>query len=146
MYFWKTLHLILMHFTHIFQCLEDFMQKLDCFFQNYDFFGISIDRGCFSINQNLFKIFGWASVCFNWSNLRFRSIENHVGRFLKPDFQMGQTLFQKVFSLFSLHATQSRKIFIFLSFSICLFARFSSLQARKFILPFLLHFISCFHA
>ena len=146
MCFWKTLHLILMHFTHIFQCLEDFMQKLGYFFQNCDFSGISIDRGYFLINQNWFKIFGWASVCFDRSNLRFRSIENRVGRFLKPDFQMGQTLFQKVFSLFSLHTTRSRKIFIFLSFLICLFARFSSLQARKSILPFLLHFISCFHA
>ena len=133
-------------FCSYFSMLGGIYAKTGPFFQNCVFSRISIDRGCFSINQNLFKIFGWASVCFNWSNLRFRSIENHVGRFLKPDFQMGQTLFQKVFSLFSLHTTQSRKIFIFLSFSICLFARFSSLQARKSILPFLLHFISCFHA
>ena len=146
MCFWKSLHLILMHFAHIFQCLEDFMQKLGCFSQNCVFSRISIDRGRFSINRNWFKIFEWASVCFDRSNLRFRLIENCVGRFLKLDFQMGQTIFQKVFYLFSLHTTRSRQIFIFLSFSICLFARFSSLQAGKSILPILLHFISCFHA
>ena len=67
------------------------------FFQNCDFSCISIDRGCFSINQNWFKIFEWTSICFDWSNLWFWSIKNRVGHFLKPVFQMGQTLFQKVF-------------------------------------------------
>ena len=122
------------------------MQKLGCFSQNCVFSGISIDRGYFSINQNWFKIFDWASFCFDRSNLRFRSIKNQVGRFLKPVFQMGQTLFQKAFYLFSLRTTWSRQIFIFLSFSICLFARFSSLQVDVSISPFFLHFISCFHA
>ena len=40
----------------------------------------------FSINRNWFKILRWASIYFDWSNLRFRSIKNCVGRFLKPDF------------------------------------------------------------
>ena len=118
------------------------MQKLGCFSQNCVFSRISIDRGCFSINQNWFKIFEWASVCFDRSNLRFRLIENCVGRFLKLDFQMGQTIFQKVFYLFSLHTTRSRQIFIFLSFSICLLQGF---PLSKLVSPFYPSFCILFH-
>ena len=33
MCFWKTLHLILMHFIYIFQCLEEFLHKTGLFFK-----------------------------------------------------------------------------------------------------------------
>ena len=69
-------------------------------FQNcvffFFFFRISIDRSYFSINRNCFKNFKWASICFDQSNIRFRSIENRMRSFLKTDFQLSQTLFQKV--------------------------------------------------
>ena len=65
-----------------------------CFF--FFFFRISIDRSYFSINRNCFKNFKWASICFDQSNIRFRSIENRMRSFLKTDFQLSQTLFQKV--------------------------------------------------
>ena len=66
-------------------------------FQNcvFFFFRISIDWSYFSINRNCFKNFKWASICFDQSNIRFRSIENHMRSFLKTDFQLSQTLFQK---------------------------------------------------
>ena len=88
-------------FCSYFQCLEEFMQKQGGFFQNCVFFGISIDRGCFLINRNWFKIFEWASVCFDRSNLRFWSIENCVGHFLKQFFRWVKHFFKK-FSPFSL--------------------------------------------
>ena len=86
-----------MHFTHIFQCLEDFMQKLGCFFQNCDFSGISIDQGCCSINQKLIQNF-WVSLCL------FRSIEPKVSinrksceTFFKTRFSDGSNTFSKSF-------------------------------------------------
>ena len=116
-----------------------FFSKL-CFFWNFDRSRLFFDQS--KLIQNF-----WVSLCLFWF-IKPKVLINwkSCGTFLKTVFQMGQTLFQKVFSLFSLHTTRSRQIFIFLLFSICLFARFSSLQASKSILPFLLHFISCFHA
>ena len=147
MCFWKSLHLILMHFAHIFQCFEEFMQKLGYFFQNCVFSGISIDWGYFSINRNWLTIFEWAFVCFDRSNLRFRSIENRVGCFFINSFLDGSNTFSKSFLPFlSPYDSVKENLHFFLLFSICLSARFSSLQADKSILPFLLHFISCFHA
>ena len=83
-----------------------FFSKL-CFFWNFDWSRLFFDQS--KLIQNF-----WVSLCL------FRSIEPKVlinrklcGTFFKTVFQMGQTLFQKVFSLFSLHTTRSRKIFIF---------------------------------
>ena len=73
------------------------MQKLGYFFQNCVFSGISIDWGCFSINRNWLTIFEWAFVCFDRSNLRFRSIENRVGCFFINSFLDGSNTFSKRF-------------------------------------------------
>ena len=83
----------------------------------------SIDRTCFSINRT------------SW--IKF---------FLNTVFDSFKTLFQKFFQLFSLSPTRQSKIFHFLSFSSKSIARFSSPKVGKSILPFLLHFISWFHA
>ena len=56
-----------------------FLKKKLCFSQKFcESLSVSIDWVCFSINQNWFKKFRWASVCFDRSNLRFWSIENHM--------------------------------------------------------------------
>ena len=83
-------------FYSYFSMLGGIYAKNWAVFQNCVFTGISIDQGYFSINWNWFKIFRWASVYFNQLNLRFWSIENRMRSFLKTDFQLSQTLFQKV--------------------------------------------------
>ena len=73
--FWKTLHHILMHIVHQFQCFEVFLKCVFVFSKTMFFskfcepLFVSIDPICFSINQNCFKIFKEASVCFNQSKI-----------------------------------------------------------------------------
>ena len=50
--FWKTFHLILMHYFHQIQCFEEFLHKIALIFQKFVFSRISIDWTYFSINQN----------------------------------------------------------------------------------------------
>ena len=112
----------------------------------------------------------WASVLFDWYNLFFRSIVSVLTflkkplsvsinrnwfsinrkmwiRFFKNGVWLVQPHFSKVFQTFlSLSPIWIRLILNFLLFSSGLFARFSSLQAGKSIIPYLLHLFSCFHA
>ena len=76
--FWKTLHHILMHIVHQFQCFEVFLKCVFVIFKNYVFsqkfcepLSNLIDPIYFSINRNCFKSLKEASVCFDWSNLFF---------------------------------------------------------------------------
>ena len=76
----------------------------------------------------------------------FRSIEHRVSGFFKTVLWLIQTLFQKLFSNFSLSPTWQGSTKFFLSFSTSIFARFFSLKAGKTILSLLLFLFSCFHA
>ena len=129
--------------THAFDSylsmLGGFYAKTRLFFQNSDFSGISTDRGCFSINRNWFKKILVSLCLFRSIKADFRSIENRESGFLKTEFDLFKFTFQKLFKLFSLSLIWTRLILNFLSFSSGLFARFSSLQAGKSIIPFLLH-------
>ena len=116
-------------FYSYFSMLGGIYAKTGLFFQNCVFSRISINRGYFLINRNWFKIFRWASVCFDRANLRFRSIENRIRRFLKTDFQLSQTLFQKVFFFyFSLSIWLGQG-------SISFFCRFQSFFLQGFPFP-----------
>ena len=84
---------------------------------------VLIDRGCFSIDRNSWILF-----------------------FKKAKLDFLKSLFQKVYQLFSLSDLAKGSTINFFSFSSKIFARFLSLKADKSLLPFLLHFISCFHA
>ena len=118
------------------------------FFQNCDFSRISIDWDCFSINQNWFKKFFFLVSLYLFQSIEtdFRLIKNCESSFLKTEFDLFNLTFQKFFKLFSLSSIWTRLILNFLLFSSDLFARFSSLQAGKSIIPFLLHLFSCCHA
>ena len=129
----------------IFNALRSLCTKLVCFsklcfFQNFD-------RSRLFFNQSKLRLKIQVSLCL------FRSIEPKIlinrklyETFLKLVFQMSQTIFQKVFN-FSLSIRLGQgTISSFLSFFIILFARFSSHKAGMSIIPFLLHFNSCFHA
>ena len=75
--FWLSISM-LWDFPKMYFC---FFSKL-CFSQKFcESLSVSIDWVCFSINRNWFKKFRWASVCFDRSNLRFRSIENRMRSF-----------------------------------------------------------------
>ena len=70
--FWKTLHHILMHFVHQFQCFEVFLKCVFDFFKTVFFpqkfcepLSASIDPICFLINRNCFRIFKEASIYFD---------------------------------------------------------------------------------
>ena len=76
----------------------------------------------------------------------FRSIETRESGFLKRQIGLFQSHFFKLFKLSSLSSTWLGSTMDFLSFSSKFFARFLSLKAGKSLLPFLLHFISWFHA
>ena len=74
--FWKTLHHILMHFVHQFQCFEVFLKCVFVIFKNFVFsqkfcepLSNSIDPLYFSFNRNCFKSLKEVSVCFDWSKL-----------------------------------------------------------------------------
>ena len=98
MCFWKTLHLILMHFIHIFQCLEEFMHKTGLFFKTVFFLEfrsieavfrsieivlkilmkplyVSINRNWFLINQKAWIRF-FKKLSLTCSNLLFKSFSN----------------------------------------------------------------------
>ena len=97
--FWKTLHLILMHFTHIFQCLEDFMQKLFFFFSKLCFFlEFRSIEAVFRSIEIVSKFFDEPlSVSINRNSwIRF---------FLKTEFDLFKLTFQKFFKLFFLSPT-----------------------------------------
>ena len=105
--FWKTLHHILIHFVHQFQCFEVFLQWVFVFFKNCVFsqkfcepLSALIDPICFSINRICFKIFKEAFVCFDQSKLIFdqSKLVNQV--FKKSEFDVSNLLFKKVFKLF----------------------------------------------
>ena len=124
------------------------MQKLCRFYQNCFFFFWNFNRSRLFFDQSkLIQNF--------WVNLYlFRLIEPMVlinqkscGTFFKTSFSNGSNTFSKSFLTFlSPYDSVKANLLLFLSFLICLFARFSSLQASKSILPLLLHLFSCFHA
>ena len=119
-----------MHFIYIFQCLEEFLHKTGLFFNQSKFI------------QNFLV----SHYLFQSIEIDFRSVKNHELGFLKTEFDLFKLTFQKFFKLFFLSLTWQRLFLKFISFSTDLFACFSSLQASKSILPFLLHLFSCFHA
>ena len=112
--FWKTLHHILMHFVHQFQCFEVVLPCVFILFKNCVFsqklcepLSASIDPICFSINRICFKIFKEAFVCFDQSKLIFNQLKlifdqsklvNQV--FKISEFDVSNLLFKKVFKLF----------------------------------------------
>ena len=76
--FWKTLHHILIHFVHQFQCFEVFLKCVFDFFKTFFFLKNFVSlcpfrliQFVFSINRKCFKIFKEASVCFDQSKLIF---------------------------------------------------------------------------
>ena len=67
--FWKTSHLILMHFSHKIWCFERWLHWNWCVFQKINFSRISIDRRCFSTDRKCFKINGKVSGWLDRSTL-----------------------------------------------------------------------------
>ena len=117
-----------------------FFSKL-CFFWNFNWLRLFFNQS--KLTHNF-----WVSLCLFWSIEPKVSINRKsCGMFFYKQFFRWVKHFFKKFSPFSLSIRLGQgKSSFFLLFSICLSARFSSLQADKSILPFLLHFISCFHA
>ena len=117
-----------------------FFSKL-CFFWNFNWLRLFFNQS--KLTHNF-----WVSLCLFWSIEPKVSINRKsCGMFFYKQFFRWVKHFFKKFSPFSLSIRLGQgKSSFFLLFSICLSARFSSLQAGKSILPFLLHFISCFHA
>ena len=52
--FWKSFHLILMHFIHKILCFEEFLHKISLFFKKIGFSWILINQTCFSIDWNCY--------------------------------------------------------------------------------------------
>ena len=155
--FWKTFHLILMHFIHNIQCFEEFLHKTSLFFQNFVFFQ-NFDRlNLFRSIEIVIKNFGHPlSVLINArlildQSKHFRSIEpnfwsikNRMESFLTLDSHVFKHYFKKFSNSFSLYPISQGSNQDFLSFSSVLFSRFFSFKASKTLLPFLLHLFSCF--
>ena len=138
LFFWKTLHHILMHFVHQFQCFEVFLKCVFAIFKNcvfsknlwasvlFDwsnlFFRLiksvlkflrkplfaSIDPICFSINRNCFKFFKRSLCLYRSIETDFRSIENRESGFFKIRVWLVQTYFSERFSNFSLSPNWTR--------------------------------------
>ena len=140
-----------------------FFQKTVFFLKFGEPLPISIDPFCFLIDQKFLNMFMRVFVCFDRSNLFkivyinlclfrsieaiFRSIETRETCFLKGQIVFFKRTFSKSFSTFlSLSDLAKAPPLIFCCFPPKIFARFLSLKAGKSLLPFLLHFISCFHA
>ena len=127
--------------------LGGFNAKTGLFFFSKQCFFWNFDRSRLFFNQSKFiQNFLVSHYLFQSIEIDFRSVKNHELGFLKTEFDLFKLTFQKFFKLFFLSLTWQRLILNFLSFSSDLFARFSSLQAGKSILPFPLHLFSCFHA
>ena len=146
-------------------------QKL-CFLKFGEPLPISIDPFCFSINRKFLKMLETASVCFYRSNLIFDRSNSFAkcfdrvsicfdrsrlffdqSKLVKQFFFLKKShiglfkgTFSKSFSTFPLSPTWLRPTKDFLLFSSEIFARFLSSKAGKSFFPFLLHFISWFHA
>ena len=134
--FWKTFHLILMHFYFLYSMLWGMFSKIQFFsflLKKRSFSRFSIDPFCFLINRNIFKKFLWASVWFDWSNCFSINRTSWIKFFKKRILT-----FSKVFQVFSLSPIQTWLHLRFLSFFIFLFARFLSPNTGKTLLPFFL--------
>ena len=121
--FWKTFHLILMHFILKIQCFEGFLHKtsLFFFFKNLLFLKFRLIEPIFQSNKIAIKNFGHPlsvlidarlilvqSKHFRSIKPNFWSIENRIKSFFKSDFHVFKLTFQKVFKTFSLYTTRSR--------------------------------------
>ena len=85
--FWKSYHLILMHFVLKFQCSEsilNFFQKIWVFLKIGEPLPISIDPFCFSIDRNFLNLIERASVSFDRSKLFFDRSNSFKIVLLKP--------------------------------------------------------------
>ena len=146
MCFGKTFHLILIHFIHKIQCFKEFIHKICWVFKTMIFPKFQLIQSIFPSIEITLKIFSeplFISINRNWFSINRKlwiSFFFLIGSWLiQLNFFKS---FQNFLSIsFQLRQAQSS---IFLSFSTKFFARFSSPKASKSIIPFLLHFISCF--
>ena len=159
-WFWKTFHLILMHFIHKTLCFEEILHQNALFFQKSIFSRFSIDRTCCLTNRKCNKnvdynlpnsIGAWlvldrSKLIFDQSNLIFdrskivqRIFQNKL---FSRVLHFIQT-FQKAFCSLSLSDPVQVNFFRFL----LIFSQgFFSSSADKTFLLLLFHFIHIFHA
>ena len=147
-----------------------FFQKTVFFLKFGEPLPISIDPFCFSIDRNFLIMLERVSVCFDRSKLFFNcsnsfqivlieSLSVSIDRgcfsidrnswilfFKRSDCFFSKVSFSKLFNLFSLSDLAKAPPSIFCRFPPSFLQGFLSLKAGKSLLPFLLHFISCFHA
>ena len=149
MCFGKTFHLILIHFIHKIQCFKEFIHKICWVFKTMIFPKFQLIQSIFPSIEITLKIFSeplFISINRNWFSIN-RKLWISFFFFLIGSWLIQLNFFksfQNFLSIsFQLRQAQSS---IFLSFSTKFFARFSSLKAGMFVIPFLFHLFSVFHA
>ena len=142
--FWKTLHLILMHFYFFFQCFEVCFQKSGYFFKKIFFQIFDWSKLFFDQSKSCLKI--CVSLCLvRLIKPAFRPIEHRESGFLKHGSWLFQkSFFQKFSSFLSLSPIQTWLHLSVLSFLILSFAGFLSPNTGKTLLPFFLFLFSHF--
>ena len=112
--FWKSYHHILMHcdsYNSLLWVVSKTFSKT-VFFSKILWVSVCFDWSSLFFDRSKLFLKISMSLCVFWSiETVFQSIENRMGCFFKTEFQIRQTLFQKVLCFFSFHTTRFFVVF-----------------------------------